>query len=112
MRQGMAPDWRLAHLDSLWCRAGASGFSQLKTLSPIAGKDDGSALLIVLLMSGRLFCRSSGLTSLSELMSKWNVAGRPGDALLMDGERATVGASFRCWRCNGRGCGVLSPKSP
>tara|TARA_E500000081_G_C6136478_1_gene357067 strand:+ start:2035 stop:2364 length:330 start_codon:yes stop_codon:yes gene_type:complete len=109
MRLGMAPDWRLAHLDSLFCRAGASGFSQSKALSPIAGKGDGSALLIVLSMSGLLFCRLSGLTILSGLMSEWNVAGRPGDVWLMDGEQAMAEACFRCWRCNGRGCGVLSP---
>jgi len=111
MRQDMAPDWRLAHLDSQLCHAGASGFSQLKALIPIAGKDDGLALLIVLLMSGLLFYRSSGLMTLSGLMSEWNVAGRLVDGWLMDGELAMAEASFRFWRCNGRGCGVLSPKS-
>ena len=112
MRLGMAPDWQLAQLDSPFCSDGASGFSQLRALSPIAGKGAGSALLIMLSMSGLLCCRSSGLTILSGLMSGWNVAGRPGDVWLMDGERAMGEASFRCWRYNGRGCGVLSPKSP
>jgi hypothetical protein len=48
---------------------------------------------------------------LSGLMSEWNVAGRLVDVLLMAGELAMAEASFRFWRCNGRRCGVLSPKS-
>jgi hypothetical protein len=49
---------------------------------------------------------------LSGLISEWNVAGRLVDVSLMDGELAMAEASFRCWRFNGRGCGVLSPRSP
>jgi hypothetical protein len=48
---------------------------------------------------------------LSGLMSESNVAGRLVDVLLMAGELAMAEASFRFWRCNGRRCGVLSPKS-